>query len=206
MVRPDVAAYVVQQNGREILRLPAWATSVTVGALAPGSTYSFSVYSIDASGDRTADSETIQVTTQVLSNGVTIGATSVVESPEQFVYSADYLVPVAFRRVFIETANPTSPCWSTGSTPQICADYRHRERAIAALHRNWLRLGLGTSWPMWFPRSPAPCTAGRSRPRTSVPPSLRSRSSMPMGMRRIRTAASTSCARRRGHHFPTNSR
>ena len=66
VVRPDVAAYVVQQNGREILRLPAWATSVTVGALAPGSTYSFSVYSIDASGDRTADSETIQVTTQVL--------------------------------------------------------------------------------------------------------------------------------------------
>ena len=34
VVRPDVAAYVVQQNGREILRLPAWATSVTVGALA----------------------------------------------------------------------------------------------------------------------------------------------------------------------------
>ena len=58
VVRPDVAAYVVQQNGREILRLPAWATSVTVGALAPGSTYSFSVYSIDASGDRTADSAT----------------------------------------------------------------------------------------------------------------------------------------------------
>ena len=36
VVRPDIAAYVVQQNGREILRLPAWATSVTMGALAPG--------------------------------------------------------------------------------------------------------------------------------------------------------------------------
>jgi len=123
VVRPDIAAYVVQQNGREILRLPAWATSVTIGALAPGSTYSFSVYSIDASGERTGDSHPVRVTTQVLPYGATIGATSVVESPEQFVYGADFLVPVAFRRVFIETANPANPCWSTGSTPQMCADY-----------------------------------------------------------------------------------
>ena len=154
MVRPDVVAYVVQQNGREILRLPASATSVTVGALAPGSTYSFSVYSIDASGDRTADSTTIQVTTQVLSNGVTIGATSVVESPEQFVYSADFLVPVAFRRVFIETANPTNPCWSTGSTPQICADY------VIENERLLRYTGTGFDWDWAVVSDVVPTVAG----------------------------------------------
>ena len=89
----------------------------------------------------------------MLPNGVTIGATSVVESPEQFVYSADFLVPVAFRRVFIETANPANPCWSTGSTPQICADYVIENERLLRYTGNWLRLGLGTSWPMWFPRS-----------------------------------------------------
>ena len=154
VVRPDVVAYVVQQNGREVLRLPGWATSVTVGALAPGSTYAFSVYSIDASGDRTADSETIQVTTQVLSNGGTIGATDIVESPERFVYSADFLVPVAFRRVFIATANPANPCWSTGSTPQICADY------VIENERLLRYTGTGFDWDWALVSDAPPAVAG----------------------------------------------
>lgn len=121
--RPDVSSYVVLENGREILRLPGWVTGVTVGGLAPGSTYSFSVFSIDASGDRTDSSEPLSVTTAPLPDGVSIANTVITETPAQFSYSADFLVPFAFRRVFIATGDPTRSCWPTGSDPQICSDY-----------------------------------------------------------------------------------
>ncbi len=121
--RPGISSYVVLQNGHEILRLPGWVTSVTVGGLAPASTYSFSVFSIDDSGDRTDDSEGVTVMTPVLPDGTMIAHTSITETPEQFVYSAEFLVPFAFRRVFIATGNPANTCWSTGSDPQICSDY-----------------------------------------------------------------------------------
>jgi chitodextrinase len=121
--RPGIAAYIVEQNGREILRLPGSVTSVTVGGLAPASTYSMSVYSLDESGDRTVDSDPLAVTTPSLPDGGTIGQTNVTASPDQITFSADFLVPFAFRRVFISTGNTADPCWSTGSDPQICADY-----------------------------------------------------------------------------------
>lgn len=121
--RPAISDFVVLQNGVEVLRLPGWATTVTVGGLAPEASYTFSVYSIDASGDPTDSSTPIPVTTAALPDGQTIANTSIVESPEQISYTADFLVPFAFRRVFIATGNPASPCWSTGSSPQICADY-----------------------------------------------------------------------------------
>ncbi len=121
--RPDVSAYVVLQNGIEVLRLPGWVTSVVVGGLAPGSMYSFSLYSIDASGDPTNVSEPLSVTTTPLPEGLAITQTVITETPEQFSYSASFLVPFAFRRVFIATGNPANPCWSTGSDPQICADF-----------------------------------------------------------------------------------
>ncbi len=121
--RPGIASYVVEQNGREILRLPGWVTSVTVGGLAPGSTYSMSVHSIDESGDRTGDSDVLAVTTPSLPNGETIGQTSVTATPDQYTFTGDFLVPFAFRRVFMATGNTANSCWATGSDPQICADY-----------------------------------------------------------------------------------
>ncbi|MGZ4791549.1 MAG: spherulation-specific family 4 protein [Ilumatobacteraceae bacterium] len=121
--RPGIASYVVEQNGREILRLPGSVTGVTVGGLAPGSTYSMSIYSLDDSGDRTGDSDVLAVTTPPLPDGVTIRQTTVTATPDQYTFTGDFLVPFAFRRVFIATGNIANPCWSTGSDPQICADY-----------------------------------------------------------------------------------
>jgi hypothetical protein len=121
--RPSIASYIVERNGHEILRLPGSFTSVTIGGLAPGSTYSMSVYSLDKSGDRTDDSDALTVTTPSLPGGITIGQTNVTAAPDQYTFSADFLVPFAFRRVFISTGNSADPCWSTGSDPQICADY-----------------------------------------------------------------------------------
>ncbi len=138
--RPGIASYVVEQNGREILRLPGWVTSVTVGGLAPGAFYSMSVYSIDKSGDRTGDSDALAVSTPSLPAGGTVARTTVTSSPTQYTFSADFLVPFAFRRVFIATGNSADPCWSTGSDPQICADY------LLENHRLLRYTGSGQSW------------------------------------------------------------
>jgi hypothetical protein len=81
------------------------------------------VFTIDESGDRTNNSDSLSVTTAALPDGSSIAQTSITETPEQFAYSAEFLVPFAFRRVFIATGNPANPCWSTGSDPQICSDY-----------------------------------------------------------------------------------
>ena len=121
--RPPIAQTLILQNGREIARLPGGATSVTAGGLAPASTYNFSVVTVDTTGERSVESPILPVTTLALPGAATIGQTFITETPEQFAYSADFLVPVAFRRVFIATANPANPCWSTGSDPQICSDY-----------------------------------------------------------------------------------
>ncbi|MEO6122954.1 MAG: spherulation-specific family 4 protein [Ilumatobacteraceae bacterium] len=121
--RPANADYVVLKNGVEVLRLPGDTATVIIGGLAPNASYTFSVYGIDASGDPTQSSTAVLVTTAALPDGQTIVNTSVVESPDQISFSADFLVPFAFRRVFIATGDPALPCWSTGSIPQICADY-----------------------------------------------------------------------------------
>jgi chitodextrinase len=154
--RPSVVAYVVVQNGREILRLPPEVAGVTVGGLAPGSTYTFSVFSIDESGDRSGDSESLEVTTPPLLDGVTIAQTTVTETPEQFTYSADFQVPFAFRRVFIATGNPANHCWFTGSDPQICADYLlENERLLRYT-------GSGSNWDWAIVRDVAPAVNGNN--------------------------------------------
>jgi len=147
-VRPPLATYAVVLNDHEILRLPATVTSVTIGGLAPASTYQLSVFSIDQSGDVSDLAGFVPVTTPDLPNGVTIGATNIVESPDVFTYSADYLVPVAFRRVFIATGSGTGPCWFTGSSPQICADY------VIENERLLRYIGTGTNWN-WAVVAPA---------------------------------------------------
>jgi Spherulation-specific family 4 len=164
--RPEVAETVVLQNGREILRLPGWVTTVTVGGLAPASTYAFSVYNIDGSGERSKDAVAISVTTPELPGGATIGATSIVESPEQFVYSADFFVPVAFRRVFIATGNPANLCWSTGSTPQICTDY------IIENERLLRYTGTGLNWDWAIVADVVPTVVGTTYTWTIAPASI----------------------------------
>ncbi len=154
--RPGIASYVVEQNGREVLRLPGWVSSVTVGGLAPGSTYSMSVYSIDDSGDRTDDSDALVVTTPSLPDGLTIGQTSVTATPDQYTFNADFLVPFAFRRVFIATGNTGNSCWATGSDPQICADYLVENERLLRYS------GSGGSWDWQVVSDVVPAVAGNT--------------------------------------------
>jgi chitodextrinase len=154
--RPGIAAYIVEQNGREILRLPGSVTSVTVGGLAPASTYSMSVYSLDESGDRTVDSDALAVTTPSLPDGGSIGQTNVAAAPDQVTFSADFLVPFAFRRVFISTGNSADPCWSTGSDPQICADYLLENDRLLRYS------GSGQTWDWTIVGDRVPTVAGNT--------------------------------------------
>jgi hypothetical protein len=113
----------VQQNGKPILRLPGSARSVTVGKLAPAAQYGFSIIAVDQTGDVSKPSGTVTVTTPPLPPGGTIANVAVVPGTDTVTFSADFVVPFAFRRVFIATNDPSRPCWATGSEPQLCADF-----------------------------------------------------------------------------------
>src|SRR4051794_2382337 len=118
-----IAAYEVLQNGKVVAWLPASMTAVTIGGLAPGQTYQLAVQAIDSSGARSAATVALPVTTAVLPDGQLITEPAAASSPGGVTYGANFLVPFAFRRVFIATGNAANPCWATGSTPQMCADY-----------------------------------------------------------------------------------
>jgi chitodextrinase len=121
--KPPIASFVVLQNNRPILQLPSTSRRVSIGGLAPGSQYGFSVVSVDETGDHSRPSSTVFASTGRPPDGQLIGAPTVTHDLESVTYRAEYLVPFAFRRVFIATDTPGAPCWFTGSEPQMCADY-----------------------------------------------------------------------------------
>jgi hypothetical protein len=118
-----IASYEVLQNGKVVAWLPAEMTGVTIGGLAPGQTYQFAVHAIDTSGSTSPASDPRSITTSVLPDGQLITQPATTTTAAGTTYGANFLVPFAFRRVFIATGNPANPCWATGSTPQMCADY-----------------------------------------------------------------------------------
>jgi hypothetical protein len=152
--KPPIESVVVLQNGKPILRLPGFARSVTVGKLAPGATYEFSVILVDATGDMSKPSTTLAVTTPTLPPGGTIANVAVVDGPDAITASADFVVPFAFRRVFIATNNPNHTCWATGSEPQLCADF------VIENNRLLQYAGSGTDWEWTVVRDAEPVIAG----------------------------------------------
>jgi chitodextrinase len=152
--KPPIDGFVVLQNGRPILRLPASARSVTVGKLAPDSTYTFAIVAVDATGGTSRRSSGVTATTPALPDDQMIASPVVNDAGTQISYSADFLVPFAFRRVFIATGDPAHPCWSTGSTPQICADFVIENDRLLAYS------GTGTDWTWTEVRSVSPTITG----------------------------------------------
>jgi hypothetical protein len=152
--KPPVTNIVVQQNGKPILWLPGSARSVTVGKLAPGATYKFSVIAIDDTGDASKPSATVATTTPALPAGGTITNVAVVPGADDVTFSADFLVPFAFRRVFIVGTDPTLPCWSTGSEPQLCANF------VIENNRLLQYAGSGTDWQWNVIRGVDPVVTG----------------------------------------------
>ena len=118
-----VTSYVVSQNGNPIVTVPASITSVGVQGLQPGlATYTFSVVAVGSSGNTSAPSTDVDVTTTPLPDDQPISSPTVVDNGDGTItYSAQFATPFAFRRVFISTG--TSPCWTTGNATPICSDY-----------------------------------------------------------------------------------
>jgi chitodextrinase len=161
--KPPVVSFIVQQNGRPILRLPGSARAVTVGKLAPGAAYAFSLIAVDETGDVSKPSASVSVATPPLPTGGTISNVAIVEGPDALTLSADFLVPFAFRRVFIASNDPTRPCWSTGSEPQLCADF------VIENERLLQYAGSGTDWQWNVVRDVEPVITGTTYAWTVAP-------------------------------------
>lgn len=170
--RPGVDSFVVLQNGREIFRLPDDVSAVTVGGLAPDSTYVFSVLSIDESGDRTAETPPLSVTTPPLPNGLTIGGYSITETPDADSFSAEFLVPFAFRRVFLSTGALGATCWPTGSEPSVCSDY------LLENERLYKYAGTGSDWEWTIVKDVIPSLTGLTYTWTIAPADIGSPANM----------------------------
>ena len=135
-----VTGYDVQLDGQEVLELPAGATSVLVSELPAAATSTFTVTSRDASGQRSAPSQPVAVTTLALPDGRRIINPSVAETADSISYKADFLVPFSFRRVFISTGVPTDPCWRSNTAQALCVSYLVENGALQKY------VGDGTGW------------------------------------------------------------
>jgi hypothetical protein len=83
-----------------------------------------------------------------------IANVAVVDGGDTVTASADFLVPFAFRRVFIASGDPTHPCWATGSEPQLCADF------VIENNRLLRYAGSGGDWQWNVVRDMEPTIAG----------------------------------------------
>lgn len=118
-----VAAYDVYRNGAKILTIPAGTTSARVQDLDPGTTIPFTVKARDSEGNPSASSGTANVTTTSLPGGHSIANPAGSYTATTVSWSADYLLPFAFRRVFIDSDNNPATGYAVGSSPAIGADY-----------------------------------------------------------------------------------
>ncbi|MFC5500687.1 fibronectin type III domain-containing protein [Lysinimonas soli] len=112
-----VAFYDVYENGTRILSLQPTVTSVHLGYLSPGTTYSFYVIARVTSDTPSAASSTVSVTTPTptpITNAlVTFTATNAH-------FEAQYNLSYTFQNVFIDTDGSTSTGYQIGG---IGADY-----------------------------------------------------------------------------------
>jgi len=108
----DAADYLVYLNGQEVASLPSSMTAATIGGLTPGGTaYTLDVVAQGAGGDLSAASNTVSVTTLSLPGGEAITSYQATAGSGTVTYSANFLVPYSFRRVYIAPTDPSQSCW-----------------------------------------------------------------------------------------------
>jgi len=150
----SVTHYLISDGGTQVLDVPATMTSATVGGLSPGTSHTFTVTAEGQSGALSSASSGVSVSLSSLPGGAEIGSPVFGTSGGNITFSADFYVPFGFRHVYIATG--TEPCWYTGSTPQICADYMIENTTLEAY------VGDGTSYD-WTPiATVAPVVSGYS--------------------------------------------
>lgn len=151
-----VAAYDVYRAGTRILSVPASVTSATVQALTPGTTTSFTVKARDSEGNVSASSGGANVTTTSLPGGQAIANPTGDYVTATVSFSADYLLPFAFKRVFIDSDNNAGTGYATVSSPVIGADYLIENGTM--FHYT----GTGADWSWSVVRSVTPTVSSNT--------------------------------------------
>lgn len=118
-----VLAYDVYKAGTKIMTVPAGTTSARVIGLDPGTTVGFTIKARDTEGNTSSASGNANVTPTALPGGQSIANPTGSYLATTISYSADYLLPFVFRRVFIDSDNNPATGYSTLTIPSIGADY-----------------------------------------------------------------------------------
>jgi hypothetical protein len=111
---PGADRYRVYVDGQHIAEVPDDATSVTIGGLAPnGHAYNISVSAISPNGYSSPPSNNARATTTAMPDDQTVANPHASIGGGTATFSADFLSPYSFHRVFIGSSTPNLACWRT---------------------------------------------------------------------------------------------
>ena len=155
------ARYIVRANGVVVADLPTPMTSTTIGGLVPnGTSYTLTVTAQNSDGLTSPASNGVTFQTLSLPGGKTVTNVKLVSSTPNFTtYSADFLVPYSFRRVFVsgDTTSGAAPCWQMANPDNgdpECMSYVVENTTLLTY------AGTGTDWT-WSPLQYLPPTVDK---------------------------------------------
>jgi Spherulation-specific family 4 len=150
--------YLIDVNG-ESLAVPATMTGATIGGLTPGGhPYSFTVSAQGANGSASSPSNAVTATTLSLPGGKTVSNVSVSASASSTMYTANFLVPYAFHRVYVwygdSLSNHGDGCealqsgWPVNynSVSYVCTSYMIEGSTLFRYTGNFSGEGYTWSW------------------------------------------------------------
>ncbi|MEW1720135.1 spherulation-specific family 4 protein [Streptomyces sp. NPDC093109] len=107
-----IARYYIVLNGNTVASLPGRFHTTTIGGLNPGgNTYTLSVVAQNFYGTVAPTSNTVSAKTLTLTGGKTVTNAKVTRSGGNITYSADFLVPYSFHRVYVSPTVTPASCW-----------------------------------------------------------------------------------------------
>lgn len=150
--------YQVYMNGRVVAGLPASMTAVTIGGLTPGASYRIWVTAQGASGAQSPATNTVGVAALSLPGDDPIANITVTSTATTATYTADFLLPGAFRRILIG-CYAMRPCSYSGPHWSINYNEYSGFNAYYVLENTTFLsyAGTGTDWS-WTPLAYVPPT------------------------------------------------